>query len=173
MACAEELIYVAKKLWHPILFRECFVHIVGHWAVDDQYMTGFDTIERDPILCGLVTKAIQPIVCYPLGCQPDHFALSVRYHSVIKNGAPMDLDKDKLLTRNAKFYRSLKVEDANHHHEDWEQLGTALSRSPASNLVLDQTVFGAGDDEGLCNGSFLCAEIPDEDLPWDPSEIDW
>jgi hypothetical protein len=85
----------------------------------------------------------------------------------------MDLDNDWLPTQNAKFYRSLKVEDANHHHEDWEQLGTALSRLLASNLVLDQTVFGAGDGEGLCNRSFLCAEISDEDLPWDSSEIDW
>lgn len=85
----------------------------------------------------------------------------------------MDLDNDLLPTQNAKFYRSLKAEDASHDHEDWEQLGTALSRLLTNNLVLDQTGFGAGDDGGLCNRPFLCAEISDEDLPWDPSEIDW
>jgi hypothetical protein len=57
VASAAELIWVTKKLRHPVLFREFFVHIVKRWGVDEEYMTELDTVEEDPIHCGLVTKA--------------------------------------------------------------------------------------------------------------------
>jgi hypothetical protein len=163
---------ICRKETAAVLFRECFVHIIGHWAVDDEYMTGLDTVEKDPILCGLVTKAYSQLCATLLDVNQTILLLSIRHPSIIKNGAFMDLDSNLLPAQNAKFYRSLKVEDANHQHEDWEQFATALSRLLGSNLVLDQSGFGAGDDEGLYNRSFLCAEISDEDLPWNPSEID-
>jgi hypothetical protein len=123
VASAAELIHVAKKLRHPIPFRVWLVHIVGHWAVDDEYMTGLDTVEKDPILCGLITKAYSRLCATLLDVNQTILLLSVRYPLVIKNRALMGLDNDLLPTQNAKFYRSLKVEDANHHHEDSEQLG--------------------------------------------------
>jgi hypothetical protein len=32
------------------------VHIVGHWAADDEYMMGLDTVQNDPILAGSLRK---------------------------------------------------------------------------------------------------------------------
>jgi len=38
-------------------------------------------------------------------------------------------------------------------------------------LVLDRTGFGAG--EGPYHDTYLCAELEDEDMPWDAAEFDW
>lgn len=78
MAYAAELIHVAEKLRHPILFPEWFVHIVGHWAVDDEYVTGPDTVENYPILYGLVTKAYSQLCATLLDVSQTILLLSVR-----------------------------------------------------------------------------------------------
>jgi hypothetical protein len=40
-----------------------------------------------------------------------------------------------------------------------------------SKLVLCRGLYKPGD--GCCKDNFLCAEIDDEDLPWDTNKTDW
>ena len=41
----------------------------------------------------------------------------------------------------------------------------------ANNLVLDKTASGSG--EGSYEDCFLSANIVDEDMPWDATQVDW
>jgi hypothetical protein len=56
------------------------------------------------------------------------------------------------------------------HHLRTREVGELLAPFTTNNLVLDKAaVAGKGDYED----SFLCLEISDAELPWDPTQFDW
>jgi len=73
VASAAELIHVAKKLRHPILFRSGLCILLGTGPPTTN--TWWDlTLSKMTLFLPARYESIQPIVCYLLGCQPDHFA---------------------------------------------------------------------------------------------------
>jgi hypothetical protein len=61
-----------------------------------------------------------------------------------------------------------RIADAPEPYSDDRMLRDILK----NNLVLQQHLK-AGDSDACLVDHFLCAEISDEDLPWDVNEIDW
>jgi hypothetical protein len=53
----------------------------------------------------------------------------------------------------------------------FEILSSAVDKLMVNTLVLDQTGWAAG--EGGYQDYFLCADIFDEDMPWNPDAIDY
>jgi hypothetical protein len=52
-----------------------------------------------------------------------------------------------------------------------EKVERTLHSILQNELVLDRTRYETGNDGAA--ECFLCAAIADEDLPWDPEEVDW
>ena len=70
--------------------------------------------------------------------------------------------------KTASYYRKSQK---TFHAQNGNQKSVALKKLLMSNLSLDRS--GDEASAGIYTSSFLCADIPDEDLPWDSSELDW
>ena len=74
----------------------------------------------------------------------------------------------------ASFYKRIfdcREQMMRHYYDDVDKALAPVAKLLQSNLVLDRTGFGAG--EGPYEDVFLCAELEDEDMPWDDAEFDW
>ncbi|CZR63412.1 uncharacterized protein PAC_13309 [Phialocephala subalpina] len=71
--------------------------------------------------------------------------------------------------RSPNFFR--KLLSPGFAKSEPSELKTSLKAVMVNNLVLDKSGCGAG--EGPYLTYLLCANIKDEDLPWDRDEVDW
>ncbi|KAF8865233.1 hypothetical protein BDZ45DRAFT_668679 [Acephala macrosclerotiorum] len=166
---ATELFVAAAKLRNPLLFRECLIWIVGphrkpafHDLQDSRLRMVARCIHGD-----ISTKAMSAI------------------HRMLRRGADDWADKWSEKSEVAMF-SDLYAQSTSHdpygvdaawylrtvsnsfysvlnHFDVYELL--------SSKLVLDNGFHEAG--RGDHKDFFFCAEISDEDLPWDASETDW
>ncbi len=170
---AERVILMALKLRHAPLFRECFIHLVARWAkikpssmlVDNLDITGLVDVAYLELQKKLA-HAYQMLVMIML-----HFG----YSQGEDRGRVL---KNRPVEENVKFWKNLQhqhQEVPQHMDTDRRTLGQELSQVKSSllknNLTFDRTGFGPG--EGPYEIAFLCANIKDEDMPWDPSQTDW
>jgi hypothetical protein len=84
------------------------------------------------------------------------------------------LELDDRPTENRGFYLQLKkMLDMNGYIENphLNSLQDALRDLLVNNLVLDRTGYAAG--EGDYESYFLCANVEEEEMPWDKGEVDW
>ena len=75
---------------------------------------------------------------------------------------------------SASFYKSFfdrRKQYRRDYYEGVDETFASVAKLLQSNLVLDRTGFGAG--EGPYHDTYLCAELEDEDMPWDAAEFDW
>jgi hypothetical protein len=74
---------------------------------------------------------------------------------------------------NAAFYQALKLQVGGDGRvrEPREVLLSSLDNLLKNNLMLDLTRCNAGG--GQHEDYFLCADVPDEKMPWDTEESDW
>lgn len=165
----ERLLYMGLKLRHRLLFRECFIHIVGLWQ---HHKNKSAKIMRDPVVRLLVEKA--------------HAELNTKILKVFQSALFIALKDPQKLPKQekevlsgdfgspeqtAQFWRLALIRAT--VRTDWDE--SDFPKRPikillASNLVFDRTGFGAG--EGIYERVFLCADIADEDMPWEDA-VDW
>jgi len=159
---------LARKFRHALRFRECFVHVVGRWDIGE-VMIWSQHIREDPVLSGLIFSAHAVLVLGVLKASQWLLADSIR--SIVRRHNPGLLDYNKPPTATAAFYRAVqnRAEMPNASYE-WGPLRVALEDVLKSSLVLDKSGFGAG--QGPYADYLLSASIKDEELPWDPNEID-
>ena len=169
----------AYKLRHALLFRDCLIHVLGPWSKPQ-----FQELKshRDPsslILFNFVDTIHISFSNKITQLQQSIFQLSTNYHPAFGLGHreayraaaknmldctidSVDVNRNLLLP---KWFRTCL--DRNLGHEVVRKL---LAPFTTNNLVLDKTaVAGIGGDED----SFLCFEISDAGLPWDPTQFDW
>jgi hypothetical protein len=164
---ADEIIFAAKKLRHPILFRECFIHLVS--ALHGFYSLSLPALrngkdlwlvlnEGKSTLRGKILQAQHCVlmICLDRNLEED-LRLDIRNAYCQKSGGYCSL----------RFRQLLAILDEKKHFRAIRSIQELLQ----NNLALDRTNFGAG--EGPYSERYLCAELADEDMPWDAAESDW
>jgi hypothetical protein len=166
MQRAGQIIFAAKKLRHPIPFRECFIHLVS--SLHDFYLLSLPALRDDKDLWLVLNEGKSSLREKILEAQ----------HSVLMICLHKDLNDDlRLAMRDAYFqtpeYCSLGFRQLPAILEETKDFRAieSIEKLLQNNLVLDQTNFGAG--EGPYAYRYLCAELADEDMPWDAAESDW
>jgi hypothetical protein len=164
MQRAGQIIFAAKKFRHPILFRECFIHLVS--SLHDFYSLSLPALRNDKDLWLVLTEGKSSLRKKIL--QTQHFVLMMCLDRHLEE----DLRLVMAYFRKPEYCSSgfrqlLAILDKKKHFRAIESIEEVLQ----NNLVLDQTNFGAG--EGPYTKRYLCAELADEDMPWDAAESDW
>jgi hypothetical protein len=163
----EEIIFAAKKLRHPILFSECFIHLVARLHNDEFYKPTLPALHEDKGLWLLLNEGKSHLRQMILQAQ----------HGVLMASLDGHLQKEDLETSmtlafredpetSAEFFKHLLNLREQLHRGDYKEIGDMfppIEKLIRSNLTLDQTGFGAG--EGPYENSFLCTELVDEDMP--------
>lgn len=168
-----DLIFAARKLRHPVLFRECFSHIVGTWSdgfLDGRssrlhhldvemgsrggkyiHAPGYDALKADAQLNSLVCTAHMDL------CR----LLLHNSHNLIVHcfDIPNSLSDDPPLMQ-AKYYRSVRsfLLEANAGSPGGLD---GLTWNKLDGLLKSEIRF----QEAYWFDYFLCATISDEDLP--------
>lgn len=176
------LIQVAKKLRHPVLFRECYIHLIGNF-VDLQLFDG-ELLKKDDPIWSLVCAGHAMLERKILKVNQAMFSLMK-----VDEYWYMDWDTVRLKVKDLAdpdqtcvFYQTLRQQlsarppyvvyrDPEGVRRARKNLFTGLDKLLENNLVLDQSGYDAG--EGPYALTFLCANIADEDMPWDSEEIDF
>lgn len=179
---APVMLVMAKKLRHPVLFREAFVHVVSNWqgnVLGEYYVFNKESDARSPFpddkdLLRLVYQGYSQVCSKLLKVNQQALrVLTVKdrcFEKVVRDMGE-EINSDTNPTTEASYFRRLMdyLKAAEGDAADSHLMKT-LEDLLQNNLVLDRSGFGAG--QGPFEG-FLCAEISDEEMPWDPSEIDW
>lgn len=166
-----ELFSAAAKLRNAFLFRECLIWIVGpnnapkYTKLGDRQLrliakaAHSDLLAEAAALCQKIIRERQ-MTGSLVNAYPEGFFDKLEFC----DGFPTEGDRDVLLF--PWYFRCINQRT----NAQWQPLiSTGLMKS---NLVLDR-ISEAGDDSCGCADYFLCAEIADEDLPWDEEELDW
>lgn len=177
-----ELIIVAKKLRHAVLYRECFIHLVGLWPPGHPDLLSqpeIDLLKRDKRLWRLLSDGYANLNQRIL--KVHHKLLNLVLRRTISFHALVELLPGRLMTdpqESADAFRTLRIELAKLRAEvnmsgnvNLEELSTLVDDLMVNNLVLDQTGYDVG--EGPFETIFLCADIGDEVMPWDSEETDY
>jgi hypothetical protein len=170
---AGELIFAAKKLRHPVLFRECFIHLVANLHDKNYMVDDLPALRGDKDLWLLLNEAKSSLRQRILAAQHEVLTASLQGNFL---AGFKTLACDKLCDNSeesAYFFRCLLEhrEDVHHHQDELEDMFSFIENLLRNNLVFDQTDYGAG--EGPYEFCFLSAELADEDMPWDVTEVDW
>jgi hypothetical protein len=173
---------LAYKLRHAPLFRDYLIHLLGPWSKpqfqelkshrDPSSLFLFNFVNTIHIsfsnkimqlqqsIFQLSTGYFSPFCPLFAGFRPAYRAAAKAMLDCTNDGA--DFNHNLLLP---KWFRQCL--DSN---VETEVVGKLLASFTTNNLVLDKAaVAGRGDYED----SFLCFEISDAELPWDPTQFDW
>ncbi|PQE04560.1 hypothetical protein CJF31_00007418 [Rutstroemia sp. NJR-2017a BVV2] len=167
------LLKLAAKLRHPILFREMMVYVVSLW---ESNCSIWEPAITEAGLDDVLTKSyhavhhLQASVFFGIfrGAVIDE-AWRVRLYEIASKWEPlmathkqmeMAFFCDRLVWQLRDFESEMKLEV--------NQLLTDLLKN---NLVLSKgkCIPGHGD----YFHQYLCAEVKDDEFPWDPKETDW
>ncbi|CZR63411.1 uncharacterized protein PAC_13308 [Phialocephala subalpina] len=171
---AGRLIFVAKKLRHVVLFRECFIHLAGNLQDEEYLGDAILRLKGDKELWLLLTEGYARM-CQLLLKAHQAFVIST-VQSYWSPQQPLPKLRDEGPEESSVFFKALKEQlqgQLSRGVDDMHlrSLYVAVDRLMRSNLTLDQTGFQAG--EGPYKWCFLCADISDEEMPWDLNELDW
>jgi len=176
-SCA--VLEAAAKLRHKTLFRDALVWAVGNWNKPDSR--------------SLSNTRLRQVARYAYGEIAEQVALSSSRifigFAAVDNDAWSDKFRDAIFEpqenwsklsdylRNQgemnfpKFFR--RVLEYQGLPEDIDMDDLNIPDLLRNNLVLDRTTRLPGKDHTTDEDYFLCAEIDDEDPPWDLNETDW
>lgn len=177
------MIQVAKKLRHSVLFRECYIHIVGNFH-DSDYLDEMENLKKDDAIWNLIVAGHAKLQRKILMVNQAMFALMkvdeywYADWDMVRMKVNGDVDPDQMCIFYQKLRQQLRARPAYIVYREPEgvraaqtDLFTALDKLLKNNLVLDQSGYNAG--EGPYAFSFLCANIADEHMPWNAEEIDF
>ncbi|TVY83800.1 hypothetical protein LSUE1_G001897 [Lachnellula suecica] len=180
----------AMKLRHSVLFRECFMRLAARWGQffsEDQAKCPVQFI-LDPVLRRLIDGAYTEICQNLLVVNQELLRACMTSYSMSSNlrqfkkfdqttvgpgsNAWLYRELQTYLANERREFETWNVSERNSRHDAWdsEDLEDALELLLKNNLFLEQSECKPG--EGIYKTSFLCADIPDEKMPWDVSETD-
>jgi hypothetical protein len=164
---AGEIILAAKKLRHPILFRECFIHLVS--TLHGCYSLSLPALRNDKDLWLVLNEGRSSLRNKILRTQ--HFILMICLDKDLEEDLRLDM-RDAYCQKSygycsLRFRQLLAILDEKKHFKAIRFIEELLQ----NNLALDRTNFSAG--EGPYRERYLCAKLADEDMPWDAAESDW
>ncbi|KAE8448673.1 hypothetical protein EG329_009099 [Mollisiaceae sp. DMI_Dod_QoI] len=166
-----DLIFTAQKLRHAELFRECFVHIVGTWVDGPVPKDSLNRLKHDPELLSLISASHIDLCRALLELNQEILLMIVEREEEDILSVDNGPNRMRRPTRNAAYYRALETQfELKDFSDDCPMLWRAFGNLFKNNLIFDRSGLGAG--EGPYQ-YFLCASIKDEDLPWDPKEVDF
>jgi len=171
------MIKLAAKLRHPELFRDCFVHSVSLWTGIDSDMEAFADdkellgliISAHYSICKVLAKVNMGILQLILANEEARLKCFDILTALKQKMYPTTMDATTSPFRTAPFYLDVyKAIDTMGllYYNGLEEVLYALLKN---NLMMDPTKTLAGEDWV----GFLCAEVADEDLPWDRTQTDW
>ena len=171
---AGDVIFAAKKLRHPVLFRECFIHLVARLHDDDFLSIWLPALRQDKDIWSLLNAGKSNLRQTILRAQHAILlaAIAGRLEKCLEELIMSDFYGDP--EDSASFYKSFfnrRKQYRRDYYEGVDETFASVAKLLQSNLVLDRTGFGAG--EGPYHDTYLCAELEDEDMPWDAAEFDW
>ena len=171
---AGEVIFAAKKLRHPVLFRECFIHLVARLHEDGFYEMSLPALRQDMGLWPLLNAGKSILRKKIIRAQHAILVASIGGRLEIGLQASMLDDIYEDPEDCAGFYKRFfdrREQMSRSHYDDVDETLAPVAKLLQSNLALDRTGFGAG--EGPYQNTYLCAELEDEYMPWDATEFDW
>jgi hypothetical protein len=167
-----EVFVAAAKLRNALLFRDCLICLTGPWSEPE-----YEGL-LDPRLKKIARRSYAEI-----GVKVAHAERKItehRFQEVVNGKRHVDKAYTSVALNNAPFreiegiylpsiYRDLSKSDSKERNFSFIPI---LRELLENKLVLGgrgNQLLGCGD----LYDYFLCAEIKDEDLPWDSNEIDW
>ena len=161
-----QLFVMAVLLRDQVLFRECIIHSTRPWT-NPRYRT-----LRDPILKEIAQKAYLGIVE-----RVTRVRILIGAGVVVKGIDQTVLLRDFCTSQKAE---GIRVVTPMMYRHLLTQSGDDLPgdlKGHLEKLLCSKLTFYGGDDvaggHGSFHNSFLCAEVADEDLPWDLNEKEW
>jgi hypothetical protein len=168
----EEFLIIAKKLRSSALFKEALILSLGPFR-QPKYLQ-----LSDPELRRIAEKtynALTSKVLKLLGLLTGFRKLSARYNRVAEHEIPLLCGQDCWEPCWAEYFRNVEIDSVSF----WEKFSNenqksvvkiALRALMKSELQFDKSIQSGS---GKFKEYFLCSEIEDEVLPWDPTEMDW
>ncbi|CAG8962365.1 hypothetical protein HYFRA_00014162 [Hymenoscyphus fraxineus] len=176
------LLETAARLRNKLLFKECLIHLTGPW-IKPQYLS-----LQEPLLKAAGEKAYESILI--LIAKYHEETLRLTHHSYGRNVkvenlqfevseyCTMDeINPSLLITGRPKIEKRLRLPE--YYRKLYARIGNGLPLSYESilkpllksNLRLDRS--GELSGKGKYAQFFLCADIRDEDLPWNIQQEEW
>jgi hypothetical protein len=167
-----------------VLFRECYVHIVGNFSDLQLFSDEMELLKEDDVIWNLLCAGHAKLERKILKANQAMFSLMK-----VDEYWPMDWDTVRLKVKDGAnpdqtcvFYQALRQQfrakpasvvyrDPDGVRRARENLFFALDKLLENHLVLNQSGYNAG--EGPYALSFLCADIADGEMPWNSEEIDF
>jgi len=172
---AGEIFLAAKKLRHPILFRESFIHLVARLHDDKFYSSYLPALRDDKDLWLLLNEGKSRLRRMILQAQHEVMVgvingdLSTDDETMARQDESDNPDESALFFRKVLGLReSIEMLHGKHWVQEFYSPINALMRN---NLALDQTGFLPGQGPYEC--CFLCANLADKDMPWNATDFDW
>ncbi|CAD6442324.1 da188c2d-96a6-4f55-a7d8-52115f52d460 [Sclerotinia trifoliorum] len=176
---SKSLLRIAKKLHHPVLFRECLIYQVAEiecFHKRESWISKFDDDKELKLSFMMALTRVRSLQDYI-----DQSIISSAEE--VPSFRNFLTERGEVMWREGSYdaagYRTLlnRLQDRNQEH----MVGLALllewlPKLLTSNVVLDRSGARVGDigpDGDDDDESFFCAQIRDADLPWDQGSIDW
>lgn len=168
--CSRDVIIFAWQLRHSGLFRECFIHMVATWMhprfkdKDTWFMSQY------PRVCLLIWRehsAILKKLAFVQG-----ILLRPQYIPVVQYLGPSEHSPE---TKTCDYMAKLKLFIMKNYRDRFivelggfvlEEIGELL----VNNLTFEREYYNP---EGIGIQNFLCANIKDDEMPWDRTRTDW
>ncbi|TGO08200.1 hypothetical protein BTUL_0221g00170 [Botrytis tulipae] len=160
---ARDLIESAYKLRQPLLFRDCVIYIAGTMQPMSRLFYQDKNLNTQQALQQVLMAVRNKIFENHLEAQEAMYtkaSSSGELFKTMKEISVKVLEQD--FFHQPYFYRKL----LDREEEFFEDLNYVLS----GNLQLDSSAMAG---VGYYDDHFFCADLSDEDLPWDTTETDW
>jgi hypothetical protein len=156
---------IAKKLRHPILFREALIHVV-RGREEWEGMGNKQPFEDDDELNNIAFRAHSQFCVLKL--EADHEILSQLHWNSNFPKIFKKLSLPESPQQGADYYRQLlKVLKAEADKQVYDDVIEAIDGLLINNLALVKDIPEEAYDH------FFCADIEDKDMPWDPTQTEW
>jgi hypothetical protein len=189
---------IARQLRNKVLYKESMVHVAGSWH---KYSIGKDTLynplSEESQLLELATKAFATILAKVNEAQLriSHYTIDEFNYitkAIVANRVPYHMARRPVTARSfASYYRYLGDDDlrstigmslgSDYFQEAVTEqyartavtrIQFALAAVMKRNLIFDINPGLVG-GSGLYADTYLCADVPDGDLPWYLEETEW
>jgi hypothetical protein len=174
---AVKLLPIAAKLRNVPLFKDCLIHLTGPWTKPRHLELTDPKLQRAARrvyngVCATVIKAQENLLLAastePLGRDKACKSIGENIISRAIFGGMHANEDDRL---NLPFYYRQLCNYNVTSRRSLETFTRVLAPLFKKNLLLDWSGVAAG--HGNYSQHFLCAEIDDEDLPWDINQKYW
>jgi hypothetical protein len=159
------LLVSACKLRHKLLFRECFIYVLGPWSTLQYAQLSNPVllnlaIEKHASMKSRIFAAFEGIVQVAAGSAGVSQGIAAKMLNMAQGC--LDVHKKVLYP---KFFRLCCEKYA-----DYESYRPLFSSLLANKLVLNKDAIAGA---GAFADFFLCSEVEDHELPWDVTQTDW